>query len=55
LLLPCNVVVREDAEGTVHLEFMDTDAVLQLVDKPGIDALASDVRERLERVMAAVQ
>ena len=54
LLLPCNVLVREDAGGAVHVEFMNTDAVLQLVDKPGIDELANDVRQRLERVMAAI-
>lgn len=54
LLLPCNVVVREDSGGTVHVEFMDTDVVLQLVQKPGIEELAHDVRQRLERVMAAL-
>jgi uncharacterized protein (DUF302 family) len=53
LLLPCNVVVRQDESGRVHVEFMNTDAVLQLVDKPGIAELASEVRQRLERVMAA--
>lgn len=54
LLLPCNVLVREVADGNVSVEFMDTDAVLKLVDKPAIAALASEVRQRLERVMAAV-
>ena len=54
LLLPCNVVVREDASGSVRVEFMDTDAVLELVGKPEIDALAKEVRQRLDRVMAAV-
>lgn len=54
LLLPCNVVVREDDRNTVHVEFMNTDAVLQLVDKPGIAELAGEVRRRLERVMAAL-
>jgi len=54
LLLPCNVVVRADAAGTVHVEFMDPYAVLQLVDKPEVEALAREVRERLDRVMAAV-
>lgn len=53
LLLPCNVVVRQDDGGRVHVEFMNTDAVLQLVDKPGIAELASEVRQRLERVMLA--
>lgn len=54
LLLPCNVVVRQDDGGRVQVEFMNTDAVLQLVDKPGIAELASEVRQRLERVMAAM-
>ena len=54
LLLPCNVLVRQDNEGQVRVEFMDTDAVLKLVDKPEITALAGEVRERLERVLNAV-
>jgi uncharacterized protein (DUF302 family) len=54
LLLPCNVVVRENAAGSVRVEFMDTDAVLALVGKPEIDTLAKEVRQRLDRVMAAV-
>jgi uncharacterized protein (DUF302 family) len=54
LLLPCNVVVRKDEQGAVHVEFMDPEAVLKLVDKPGIATLAHEVRERLSRVMAAV-
>lgn len=54
LLLPCNVLVREIVDGNVSVEFMDTDAVLKLVGKPAIAALAGEVRQRLERVMAAV-
>ena len=54
LLLPCNVVVRQDHAGKVHVEFMDPNAVLELVDKPEINRVASEVRQRLERVMAAV-
>ncbi len=54
LLLPCNVLVRQVADGKVSVEFMDTDAVLQLVGKPDIAVLAAEVRQRLERVMAAV-
>lgn len=50
VLLPCNVVVREEADGSVGVVFMDPGAVLNLVDKPGVDKLAGEVRERLERV-----
>jgi uncharacterized protein (DUF302 family) len=54
LLLPCNVVVRQEANGTVYVEFMDPQAVLELVDNPAVHALANEVRERLDRVLAAI-
>lgn len=54
LLLPCNVLVREDDEGTVFVSFMDPKSVLSLVDDPGVEPLAAEVRTRLERVLAAV-
>lgn len=54
LLLPCNVVVREDDAGVVHVEFMDPNSVLALVDKPDINRLADEVRQRLERVMQSL-
>ena len=54
LLLPCNVVVRQDAAGAVHLEFMDPDAMRQLSSSAELAAVAAEVRERLLRVMDAV-
>lgn len=54
LLLPCNVVVREDQTGKVLVEFMDPNAVLELVNKPEISRVAAEVRTRLERVMGAL-
>lgn len=54
LLLPCNVVVRQDDAGKVYVEFMDPSAVLELVNKPEINSVAAEVRQRLERVMASV-
>ena len=54
LLLPCNVVVREDEEGRVHVDFMDPIAVLSLVDDARVDPLANQVREKLENVLAAL-
>lgn len=35
-------------------DFMNPEAVLQLVDQPSVSALASQVRKRLERVRDAV-
>lgn len=54
LLLPCNVVVRQEDNGTVHVECMDPAAVLDLVDNAAVHDLAQEVRQRLERVLAAV-
>lgn len=54
LLLPCNVLVREDEEGLVHVSFMDPGAVLGLVDDAAVEPLAEQVKEKLETVMAAL-
>jgi uncharacterized protein (DUF302 family) len=53
-LLPCNVVVRVDDAGKTMVEFMDPNAVLQLVDRHGVDEIAAEVRARLVRVMDAL-
>lgn len=50
LLLPCNVVVREEDDGSISVLFMDPEAVLKLVDKEEVVELAKQVREKLQRV-----
>ena len=55
LLLPCNVVVREDSADSITVAFMDPQAVLKLVDREDIAALAGEVRSRLERVRDALR
>lgn len=53
-LLPCNVVVRVDPEGKTRVEIMDPEAVLGLVGRADIEPIASEVRQRLQRVLAAL-
>jgi hypothetical protein len=48
------VVVRVDDKGATRVEIMDPDAVLQLVGRPEIGAIAGEVRSRLERVLQAL-
>jgi uncharacterized protein (DUF302 family) len=54
LLLPCNVVVREDDNGDVIVGFMDPAAVLGLVQTDELKELGGEVRSRLERVRDAL-
>jgi len=55
LLLPCNVLVREEENGSVTVAFMDPSAVLTLVTQDGIEELAAQVKEKLERVRDALK
>jgi uncharacterized protein (DUF302 family) len=53
LLLPCNVVVREE-NGGVTVAFMDPAAVLGIVQRAELAELGTQVRERLKRVRDAL-
>ena len=54
LLLPCNVVVRQEDDMSVTVVFMEPAAILGLVDKPGIEVLSAGLREKLEQVRIRV-
>jgi uncharacterized protein (DUF302 family) len=54
LLLPCNVVVREEEDGSVTVAFMDPQSVLKLVNRDEVETLAGEVREKLQRVAKAL-
>lgn len=55
LLLPCNVVVREEEGGQTSVALMDTNAVLGLVGSDLIAGLAAQVGEKLGRVKASLE
>ncbi|NOY65892.1 MAG: DUF302 domain-containing protein [Gammaproteobacteria bacterium] len=54
LLLPCNVVVREDDAGDIIVGFMDPSTVLGLVQKEELSGLGAEVLSRLHRVRDAL-
>ena len=55
LLLPCNVVVREESDGRLVVGFMDPVAVLQMTSNPEVASVAHEARQRLERVRSALR
>jgi uncharacterized protein (DUF302 family) len=54
LLLPCNVTVREDEAGQIHVDFMDPAVMSQMTSSPDLSKVAGEVREKLQRVMKAL-
>jgi uncharacterized protein (DUF302 family) len=54
LLLPCNVIVREEAPGRVVVGLLDPQTMVGLVGKPGVKAVADQAESRLRRVRDAL-
>jgi uncharacterized protein (DUF302 family) len=53
-LLPCNVVLRPEGDGT-RVEIMDPEAALGLVGPGPVASVAAEARERLLRVAHALE
>lgn len=53
LLLPCNVVVRQVADGT-RVEAVDPLIMLGVLDQPDLAEVAREAQARLRRVIAAL-
>ena len=54
LLLPCNVVVREEVDGRLVVGFMDPVAVMEMTSNPEVGRVATEVRAKLVRVRTAL-
>ncbi len=53
LLLPCNVIVYEKGGKSVVAAF-DPMSMSKVMDNPAIEPIAAEVKQRLERVIAAL-
>ncbi|WP_046316047.1 DUF302 domain-containing protein [Mycobacterium sp. UM_Kg1] len=53
VLLPCNVVVREDTEhpGTVLVEAMNPQLMAEIIDNPALAEIAAEVSEKIRNVI----
>lgn len=54
LLLPCNVVVFDEDDGTTTVSIANPKELFKIVDKPGMEELADEVDSKLKRALAAI-
>ncbi|WP_418315809.1 DUF302 domain-containing protein [Piscinibacter sakaiensis] len=50
LLLPCNVVVRQDNDQQVTVAFVDPLVMMEMVKQPEVRNVAEDAEQRLRKV-----
>ena len=54
LLLPCNVIVRQEAPERVVVGFLDPQVMVELVGRSDIKPVADQAEQRLRRVCASL-
>jgi uncharacterized protein (DUF302 family) len=54
LLLPCNVVVYEQSEGSV-VAILDPMKAISIADNSALDIIAEEANQKLSRVLAALK
>lgn len=55
VLLPCNVIVRETADGRVEVASVDPVVAMQRTGNPALATTAEEVRRRLSRMIDALR
>jgi uncharacterized protein (DUF302 family) len=55
VLLPCNVIVREDSDGRVEVASMDPIVAMERTGNPALAKTAAEVRRRLANFIEALQ
>ncbi|MGZ3846570.1 MAG: DUF302 domain-containing protein [Flavisolibacter sp.] len=51
-MLPCNVIVQEKTEGRVEVSAVDPLASMQSIENKELDTIASEIRGKLQNVIA---
>ena len=51
VLLPCNVIVRETADGRVEVESVDPVTAMERTGNPELESTAHEIRNRLTRMI----
>jgi len=54
-MLPCNVVVQAQDDGSSEVAAVDPVASMQAIDNPRLGEAADEVRRRLSRVIASLE
>jgi uncharacterized protein (DUF302 family) len=54
LLLPCNVIVFDEDDGTTTVSVANPEELFKVVENPGMAALAAEVDAKLRKVLAAL-
>ncbi len=55
LLLPCNVTLAQGEDGVIDVAIINPDVMLNIGDLPELQPVADEARERLQRVVDALQ
>lgn len=54
LLLPCNIIVYENDDGSSTVSIIDAEKMLSVAERDDMKALASDVNGKLKRVLESI-
>ena len=54
LLLPCNVVVRVDQDGTTLVSALDPELLVSVPGRPELEPIAAEAKTRLQSALATI-
>jgi uncharacterized protein (DUF302 family) len=55
LMLPCNVTVSQEEDGRILVNLINPELMLGMIDLPALAEAASEAKERLDHVAAALR